>query len=290
VAQVAIENEEAREAWNGVLFDRFVQYRGLVVDGIAPHGDEALRRHPPHSRDRVLDIGCGFGDTTLQLASLVGEAGSALGVDVAPRFIDASRDEAAQAGVANATFEVVDVQVAEFHETFDYAFSRCGTMFFANPVAALRNVRQALEPGGRLCMVTWRRKLDNPWLSRAEDVVKPLVAVPEETDEPRCGPGPFSMADADTTSGILLSAGFENVSFERCDLGFLLGRDLDEAVEFNLAIGPAAEVIRLAGDEAAKVRPQLEALLREALTEFDTGDGVRASSSTWIVTASAPDR
>jgi SAM-dependent methyltransferase len=288
VTQVAAENLEAQEAWDGVLFDRFVQYRDLVVDGLTAHGDEAMRLHPPRTGDRVLDVGCGFGDSTQQLAALVGPTGSAYGVDVAPRFIEAARDEAAQARVENVRFDVRDVQVTEFDERFDYAFARFGTMFFDNPVPALRNVRAALEPGGRICFVVWRRKIDNAWMHRAEEVLKPLIEVPEETDEPRCGPGPFSMADADTTSGQLKSAGFTEIALQRYDNPFRIGRDLDEAIEFNMALGPAAEAIRLAGDGAEKLRPKLVELLGEALAEFETKDGVVAGSSTWIVSACAP--
>jgi SAM-dependent methyltransferase len=233
----------------------------------------------------VLDIGCGFGDTTQQLAALVGPTGNALGVDIAPRFIAASQSEAALARVENIRFEVHDVQVTSFDETFDYAFARFGTMFFDNPVPAFRNVREALTPGGRLCIVVWRRKVDNPWLHVAENIVKPLVEVPEETDEPRCGPGPFSMADADTVSGQLKSAGFTDIGLHRFDNPLKLGDTLDEAIEANLALGPAAEVVRLAGDAAEKIRPQLEELLREGLAQFETADGIVGMSSTWIVTA-----
>lgn len=285
VSQVAAENAEAREAWNGVLFDRFVAYRHLIVEGIAPHGDEAIRIEPPEPGDRVLDVGCGFGDATRQLAHIVGPASSALGVDVAPRFIDAAREEAAAAGIANARFEVADVEVTRFEETFNYAFARFGTMFFANPVAAFRNIRRALEPGGRFVCVVWRRKLDNPWMHVAEEVVKPLVEEPEETDEPRCGPGPFSQANADTLSQQLKSAGFAEIELRRCDLPIRIGRTIDEAVAFNLALGPAAEAVRLAGDEAEQIRPQIEEQLREALAQFETPVGLVAGSSTWIVSA-----
>lgn len=285
---VAAANAEALEAWNGVLYDRFVAYRHLVVAGIGAHGDEAIRVEPPEPGDRVLDVGCGFGDSTRQLAEMVGREGFAFGVDVAPRFVETARAEAVAAGVSNARFEAADVEVAEFPERFDYAFARFGTMFFANPVAAFRNVRCALEPGGRFVCVVWRRKLDNPWLHVAEEIVKPLVAEPEETDEARCGPGPFSQANADTLSGQLLSAGFGEITFRRSDLPIRIGRDLDEAVAFNLAIGPAAEAVRLAGDDAAAVRPKLEELLRDALSRFQTHDGLRAASSTWIVTSRVP--
>jgi SAM-dependent methyltransferase len=288
VTQVAAENAEAQEAWNGVLFDRFVAYRHLVVEGLAPHGDEAIRIEPPVPGDRVLDVGCGFGDSTQQLARIAGPDGAALGVDVAPRFVDAAREEAAAAGVRNASFEVADVEVTQFDETFDYAFARFGTMFFANPVAALRNIRRALEPGGRFVCVVWRHKLDNPWVYVAEEVVRPLVDEPEETDEPRCGPGPFSQANADTLSGQLLAAGFAEIELRRCDLPIRIGRDLGEAVEFNLALGPAAEAVRLAGDDAAKIRPRLEELLRGALARFETPDGLVAGASTWIVRSRVP--
>jgi hypothetical protein len=138
-------------------------------------------------------------------------------------------------------------------------------------------------------MVVWRRKLDNPWLHRAETVVDELVTEPDETDEPTCGPGPFSMADADTTSQIVLSAGFTEVAFRRSDISYRIGRDLDEAVEYNMAIGPAGEAIRLAGAEAERIRPQITAALRDALSEFEGPDGVVSNASTWIVTARTPD-
>jgi ubiquinone/menaquinone biosynthesis C-methylase UbiE len=288
VTHVAADNEEALRAWDGVLFDRFVRFKHLIVEGLARHGEEALRREPPLPGQRVLDIGCGFGDSAVRIAGIVGSTGSVLGVDVAPRFIASAQEEY---DAANVRFEVCDVQLAEFDETFDYAFSRFGVMFFANPVAALRNVRRAMSPGGKVCFVVWRRREDNPWMHRAETIVKPLVPEPDEnTDEARCGPGPFSMANADTMSLQLQIAGFERVRLERCDLPYLIGRDLDEAVAFNLALGPAAEAIRLAGDKAEAMRERLAALLRDGLRDFETPEGVVGGSSTWIVTAQAPPR
>jgi hypothetical protein len=136
-------------------------------------------------------------------------------------------------------------------------------------------------------MVVWRRREDNPWMHVAEQLVKPLIQIPEETDEARCGPGPFSMAGADTVSAQLQAAGFDEVSFLRLDLPNKLGNTLDEAIEMNLALGPAAEAVRLAGDEGESMKPYLRDLLRPALQQFVTGDGVWAMSSVWVVTASA---
>ncbi len=200
-----------------------------------------------------------------------------------------AREEAAAAGVDNVEFAVGDMQVTQLEPRFDYAFSRMGTMFFANPVPAMRNVRNALVPGGRLCMVVWRRKLENDWMHRAELVVERFVEEEEDSDEPTCGPGPFSMGDADVTSQILLSAGFEGVTLRRCDNEIQIGADLDEAVEFAMALGPAGEVMRLAGEEAKTLRPQIATALREALAEFERPDGIWAPASTWIVSAISPE-
>jgi SAM-dependent methyltransferase len=283
-------NDEAIRAWDGPLYDRFVRFRETVTTGLGAHGEEALRLHPLRPGQRVLDIGCGFGDTTQRIAGLVGPDGQAVGVDAAPRFIEDAIREGADAGVKNASFLVADVQETSLGDAcFDVAFSRFGTMFFASPVAALRNVRRALVPGGELVMVVWRRRIDNDWLYRAQTIVEGIVPRPDEYDEPTCGPGPFSMADGDTTSEVLIHAGFTDISLRRCDIPIAIGRDIEEALDLVMALGPAGEILRLAGEQAAHLHGQVEAALREGLSEFAEDDGVlRAPASTWIVTASAP--
>jgi ubiquinone/menaquinone biosynthesis C-methylase UbiE len=289
VAQAASANEEAIRAWDGPLYEVFVRFRHVLTTGLGAHGEEALRLTPPWPGERVLDIGCGFGDTTRRIADLVGPEGEAFGVDAAPRFIEDARREAAEDGVENARFAVVDVEKASFDQCFDLAFSRMGTMFFANPVAALRNVRRALSPAGRLVMVVWRSKMENDWLYRAQTITERFVEKPEEYDEPTCGPGPFSMANADTTSGILLSAGYENVALRRCDLPIMIGVDLEQAVDLVMSLGPAGEILRLAGDRAAHLHEPVAQSLREGLADWQGPDGaVVAPASTWIVTANAP--
>ncbi len=286
--RVAPMNEEAVEAWSGVLFDRWLAFRDVVTTQLAPFSEQALRDHPPAAGARVLDIGCGLGDTTLRLAELVGPEGEVVGIDAGDRFVEYARSEAAAAGAANVSYLVGDAQVADLGQGFDYAFSRMGTMFFAAPVPALRNVRAALGPGARLCMIVWRRKLDNDWLHRGELVVERFLDEPEETDEPKCGPGPFSMANADTVSEILLHAGFEEITLRRCDIAYRMGDELDDAVELVMSIGPAGELIRLAGTEADRLRSEIQAALREAYAELARPDGVFAPASVWIVGARVP--
>jgi SAM-dependent methyltransferase len=282
-------NAEAIQAWDGPLFDRFVRFRHIVTSGLGAHGERALELFPPQPGERVLDIGCGFGDTTQRIAGLVGPGGEAVGVDAAENFIAAARREAEEAGVPNVRFAVADIETTKFEERFDRAFSRMGTMFFANPVWALRNVREALVPGATLAMVVWRRRIDNAWLYRAQTIVEGIVERPEEYDEPTCGPGPFSMADADTTSEVLLQSGFVDVSLRRCEIPILIGNEVDEAIDLVMSLGPAGEILRLAGERAAHLHDEVNAALREGLAEFTEPDGrLVAPASTWIVSATAP--
>lgn len=281
-------NQEAIEAWNTVLFDKFARFRHTMTRGLAVHGDAALAARPPPAGARVLDVGCGFGDTTIAIAQRVGAQGRAVGVDAAPRFIEAARADARAQGVANAEFEVRDVEYDDLGGPFDQAFARFGTMFFANPVAALRNVRRALHPGAWLCMVVWRRREDSPALYMAQQIVEAIVPKVEKGDAVTCGPGPFSMAGADGVSEQLQYAGYKRVSFERHDAPIAVGSDLDDAVEFALALGPAGEHMRLAGDAGEAKKPEVIAALREAFAPHLRADGVWLMSSAWVVSAQAP--
>ncbi len=284
-----IGNSEAIEAWNGVLFDRFVEFRDIVCTGLGIHGAAALELYPVEPGQRVLDIGCGFGDETRRIAGLVAPGGEVVGVDAAARFVEAGSEEAAAQGVPNARFEVADVQDGVPGSGYDRVFSRMGTMFFENPVAAFRNVRAAMRPGALLTMVVWRQKAENVLFFEAERIAERWLTHPDRSDEPTCGPGPFSMANADTTSGILRSAGFDRITLTRSDAEMRQGGSVEEFVDFITAIGPAGELIRVNEDEGERLRPQIERALREELASYQRADGVYAPTSAWIVAARNPD-
>ena len=277
-------------AWNTVLYEKFSRFRHLVVQGLSQHSDAAFDRRPYPVGARVLDVGCGFGDSTMRIAMRVGPTGEAVGVDCAENFIRAAEVAARDEQIENVRFIIGDAQADDLHGPYDHAFASFGTMFFTMPDEAMRNVRNVLKPGGTFTQIVWRRREENPWLYEAELRVKDIVPLVshDETDQVHCGPGPFSMADADSVSTLLRDAGFERISFERHDCDICIGRDIDDAIEFAMALGPAGEIIRLAGEEGTKRKPQVVAALRDVLSPFARRDGIWAPSSTWFVTAFNP--
>jgi SAM-dependent methyltransferase len=281
-----VESDEVARAWNGVLFDKWVRFKHLLTAGLSAHGEAIVARRPPQPSWRVLDLGCGFGDMTLQLAEGLNSGGQAVGVDVAQNFVDASTRDAAEAGRANATFFRGDVQADDLRGPYDAAYARFGMQFFTSPVAAMRNVKRALKPGSSLAFVTWRKREDNPWLHVPELCVRSFIPEEKETvDEPTCGPGPFAMRSPDLVSDQLLAAGYRDISFERHDVDICIGRDLDEAIAFSVALGPAGEIIRLAGDFGREKTLEILEAMRQALTPYVGPNGVNAPSSSWLITA-----
>jgi ubiquinone/menaquinone biosynthesis C-methylase UbiE len=283
-AQAIETNGQYIDFWNAVLVPKFNRWRHILAGGLHLHSAKVFPALPVQSGDSVLDVGCGWGDTAIELARRVGPAGSVVGLDCCGAFLDAGRADAKDAGLANLTFVEADVQAYPFEPVHDFCFSRFGTQFFENPVAGLRNMRSALRPGGLMTMIVWRARADNPWLTLSKEVVLRYLPALKE-DAATCGPGPFSMTDPDSVTRQLEIAGYADARFERIDAEVLVGRDLDEAVAFQLAIGPAGEVYREAGQEAERQHDRLVAALRDELGRFVGPEGVMMKSSSWMVTA-----
>jgi ubiquinone/menaquinone biosynthesis C-methylase UbiE len=286
---VAPANDEAVRAWDTVLYERWKKNRKVFVGALDGVTEEVLERFPPPGGGRCIDIGCGFGDTTRRLAELVGPEGFALGTDSSPRFVEDARREAAEAGVDNVAFETSDAQTAQWDQVYDYAFSRMGTQFFAMPVLAMRAIRAALVPGGGLRKICWRRKQESPFWAETEQVVQRFLSRPEEYDADTCGPGPFSLGNPETTTGILEAAGFEEIKLHRHDFDYYMGEDMDEALDALLAIGPGAELIRLNGEYGESRRPEIAEALADHYAAWQQPDGsVVGRGSVWLVTATNP--
>jgi ubiquinone/menaquinone biosynthesis C-methylase UbiE len=274
------------EFWNEVLAPKFIRFKHVLVDGLTHHSEAVFPALPVRKGDKVLDVGCGFGDTAMKLAQLVGPEGKVVGVDCCDAFLDYARKEAA--GLDNISFLRGDAEIALPQEQFDFAFARFGTMFFANPVAGLRNMRKSLKPGGRMVHIVWRERADNPWLSMAKDIVLDFLPQPGD-DAQTCGPGPFSMAGEDTVRSMMNSAGYEDVEFRRVDAPVLVGNNVQDAIDFQLAIGPAGEVFREAGDLAEQKRSEIEAALAEAINRQKIeADGIVMDSSSWVISGTNP--
>jgi ubiquinone/menaquinone biosynthesis C-methylase UbiE len=287
-ADTPAADSEYVQFWNEVLGPKFNRFRHILVGGLTQHSEAVFPKLPVHKGDRAVDVGCGWGDTARKLADMVGPEGEVLGIDCCDAFLDIAREESDEAGYSNLRFMRGDAEVALPEGAFDFAFARFGTMFFANPVAGLRNMRKSLRPGGRMVHIVWRDPADNPWLSMAKDIVLRYLPPPGE-DARTCGPGPFSMADEATVRKMMEIAGYEDIAFERVDAPVLIGHDVDDAIAFQLAIGPAGEVFREAGEEAEAKRPEIEAALVEAIDrQKREAEGIVMNSSSWMISARNP--
>jgi len=287
MAEPAQDRNEFVAFWNDVLADKFERFRNILIDGLSYHSEAPLSRLELAPGSRILDVGCGWGDTALRLAKMTGPSGEVIGLDCCNSFLEKGRRDATAAGIRNVRFIEADVESYPFSSEFDLCFSRFGMMFFANPVAAMRNVRSALKPGGRLVFITWRAIDDNPWLGVPKNVVLKFLPPPGEAAQ-TCGPGPFSMASSSLVSAQLTAAGFTGIRFERSDGPVMVGANLEQAMQFQLALGPAGEIYREAGAEAEIRRAEIEEALRTTLASYLQEGRVIMGSSSWTITAYNP--
>ncbi|HEV7707709.1 MAG TPA: class I SAM-dependent methyltransferase [Asanoa sp.] len=241
--------------------------------------DAELRRHNlrlraaaavgPH--DRVLDIGCGGGQTTREAAEAA-VAGSAVGVDISPRLLEQAR--ARSEGLANVTFQQADAQTHPFPPAhFDVCVSRFGTMFFADPVAAFTNIALALRTGARLVLLVWQDADGNEWST----VVRQALGTAA-----KAGPNPFSLADRTATEGILTAAGFTGISFTDVREPVYYGPDTATAYDAILELQQPTGVLAALDPAAAD---QARQRLRAAVAAHETASGVTFDSRAWLITA-----
>lgn len=289
---MALENEgdtDFVKFWNTVLEPKFTKYRHILQGGLSRHSAAVLPNLHLTKGMSVLDVGCGWGDMSLQVAEIVGPSGRVVGIDCVDVFLEEGRKDAATRGLSNVEFSRGDAEVALPENEFDYVIARFGTMFFTNPVAALRRMRLALKPGGQMTHIVWRRREDNPAWQEAKNITLRHLPPPGE-DADTCGPGPFSMCNQEMASLMMKSAGYEDVTFTRVDEKILVGTTPKECIEFALAIGPGGEVFREAGDELAEAkRPDIESEMRTYFESQEADeDGIWAPTSSWVISARNP--
>ncbi len=274
-------NTEQVEYWNGQAGPVWVAAQELLDDQIGPLGLLAIDRAAPLPGEWVLDLGCGCGQTTVQLGERVGPGGQVTGIDVSAVMLEQAKKRVVQHD--NVRFENADAQIARLPaRKFDLAFSRFGVMFLSDPEAAFANVRSGLKANGRLTFVCWQPLIRNQWLTVPLAAAATQISLP---DPPSPGaPGPFAFADTDRVRSILVGAGFEKIAFESIEQTLVVGGQggIEQALQFLLNLGPLGAALREAGDDS---RPAVTAAVSEALTPFATPDGVRMGAAAWIVTA-----
>ncbi len=263
-------NEGAGQAW--------VELQDLLDRQLEPLGDEAMRKLALHSGGRVLDIGCGTGQTTLQLAARVGPQGSVLGVDISRPMLEIARRRAAAAQLSQVHFLETDAQTHPFEaDALDAVFSRFGVMFFADPRAAFANIRRALKPGGRLAFVCWRSMAENPWMRPAVGDV--LADVPAPPPAEPGAPGPFAFADPEHVRAILADAGFADIAIAAHDAQ-LGANSLADTIKLSLGVGPLGALLL----ERPEKRDEVEVELRKAFSARLQDGHIVQEGAAWVVT------
>ncbi len=286
--EAVLENEGFVHCWNEILTPKWIRFRHLLSGNGAEHSDIAFARglFVARAGERVLDIGCGFGETCLELAGRVTSSGEVHGLDCTKAFLEIADQERRDVGIDHVCYEIADAQVHELPaEHYDVAYSRFGVMFFDSAVAAMRNAHGALKEGGRLYLVVWRSLAHNPaWVTAKEVALKYLP--PPGDGAATCGPGPFSMAHEETTRSMLKAAGFSQVDhFEQIDVDMCIGRDLEEAIDYQILVGPSGEIIREAGAEGQKRLPEIRRDLEKIFSQHLREGGVYMPSSSWAIAA-----
>jgi SAM-dependent methyltransferase len=278
-------NADQERYWNETAGPTWVRLNDVLDGMIAPIGRLAMDRAGLVAGERVLDVGCGCGNTTVELARRVAPGGSVTGVDVSAPMLALARERAA--GVDGVRFEQGDAQVHPFPPSaFDVVFSRFGVMFFVDPTAAFANLRAALRSGGRVAFVCWQWLPVNDWMRVPVMAAAQVVALPPPPAPD--APGPFSFGDPDRVRAILGGAGFVEVDVAPHEGTLTLpgGGDIDATVDFVLQMGPAAAALREAADP--DVRPRAAKAVREALLPYVTPEGPRMAYACWLVSARRP--
>lgn len=277
-------NAEQISHWNESAGPVWVAYQERLDRQIRAHGELALGAADLGPGEAVLDIGCGCGDTSLEIACRVGSSGRVRGVDVSGPMLERARERAREAGLSHLDFLQADAQSAELGEgIFDVAFSRFGVMFFDDPPVAFSNIARALKRDGRVAFICWQAPQENPWITLPMAAIAPYVSLPPPPAAD--APGMFSLADPQRIQRLLALAGFAEVRVDAVDVPMAPGGGgLDQAVDLFLEVGPARALIAQAGGGAA-LRQQLAAAVREAYAPFVEGGNMRMRSAAWLVTA-----
>jgi len=269
--------------WNGANGRKWVRFQESMDRMLEPLSRQAMDTAGIGAGQSVLDVGCGCGGTSLDLARRVGPDGSVTGVDISSEMLARAVARAAAETGLPLQFLNADASIESWAEPRDHAFSRMGVMFFRDPVASFANIRRALKSAGRFTFVCWGDRARNPWRSIPMAVAERHIELPAST--PPDEPGPFAFADGDRVRRILAEAGFADIRVDALERALLLGETVEGAAEHAVQLGPLGNVLREAPTDAqARVADEM----REAMSPHLQPDGVRLGCFCWLATAVAP--
>jgi len=280
-ATVHDRNTDQAAYWNGSAGRRWMERQDTQDVFLAPISELLLDRSHPEKGERVVDIGCGCGATTIELAQRVAPTGYVLGMDISAPMLGRARERAP--ADLPLEFVLADATVHAFEpRRTDLLFSRFGVMFFADPVLSFANMRKALRVGGRLAFACWREPRNNPWMMVAlQEAYKHVPRPPEVGPD---DPGPFAFANEQRVRRILAEAGFSSIAMEVCDLTLdvAFGRGLEAAVSGALEVGPTSRALE---GQPPEVMATVANAIRIAYAPLAKGDSIPLLASVWIVTA-----
>ena len=276
-------NEKAKQFWSGEGGDFWVENQEELDITLEPLGEATLKNIDLSSCDSVLDIGCGTGRTTIDIAERLAAHGKATGLDISEPMLEQAKILAQAEGVENVSFECLDVQVESLGDTrFDAAFSRFGVMFFEDPMQAFSNIHRALREDAPLSFVCWQSPMVNPWHFLAMEVVTEFIDNPKP---PPRSPSPFAFQEREYVEEILVTANFREIEITPFEMKipWFDGKDPNQAAASYLSINPIISEGLAALDNEGKEK--ILARLSDLFSSHQTDGRIVFDSATWIVAA-----
>lgn len=276
-------NKNQKDFWSGKGGDIWVERQNAMDTMLSPLGEAALNKLNFNEEENVLDIGCGCGHTTLNIAKRIGPSGNVTGLDISEPMLRRAKESAFEMSITNASFKCVDVQTEDLgDQIYSAAFSRFGVMFFEDSIAAFKNINKSLISGGYLSFVCWQSPAVNPWQSLFIQEVKKFLDLPSP---PPRSPGPFAFMESEYVSSILEESKFQDITIEghEAEVNMFSGRSLSDSVKDYISINPV--VTQMLKESSENQIAEIVNSGIEAFSPYYSEKGLIFPSATWLVTA-----
>ena len=276
-------NKNQKDFWSGKGGDIWVERQNVMDTMLSPLGEAALNKLNFNEEENVLDIGCGCGHTTLNIAKRIEPLGNVTGLDISEPMLERAKESAVEMSITNTSFKCVDVQTEDLgDQIYSAAFSRFGVMFFEDSIAAFKNINRSLISGGCLSFVCWQSPAVNPWQSLFIQEIKKFLELPSP---PPRSPGPFAFMESEYVFSILEESKFQDINIEghEAEVNMFSGRTLSDSVKDYISINPV--VTEMLRDSSEDQTTEIVNSAIEAFSPYYSEKGLIFPSATWLVTA-----